>query len=101
MVAHDAVRVHYRRRGLLPWQGYCLGGARRPVAGARVCRAAAQARSLFERRSGNDESRTSTARCIVTDDGAETDLDLGHYERFTGVPANRLDNATTGRIYPR
>jgi CTP synthase len=35
----------------------------------------------------------------VTDDGAETDLDLGHYERFTGVPANHLDNATTGRIY--
>jgi CTP synthase len=35
----------------------------------------------------------------VTDDGAETDLDLGHYERFTGVPASRIDNATTGRIY--
>jgi CTP synthase len=35
----------------------------------------------------------------VTDDGAETDLDLGHYERFTGVAANRFDNATTGRIY--
>ena len=35
----------------------------------------------------------------VTDDGAESDLDLGHYERFTGVPANRFDNATTGRIY--
>ena len=35
----------------------------------------------------------------VTDDGAETDLDLGHYERFTGVHANRNDNATTGRIY--
>src|SRR4249920_4099796 len=35
----------------------------------------------------------------VTDDGAETDLDLGHYERFTGVAANRNDNATTGRIY--
>ncbi|MGA8193742.1 MAG: CTP synthase, partial [Acetobacteraceae bacterium] len=35
----------------------------------------------------------------VTDDGAETDLDLGHYERFTGVDANRFDNATTGRIY--
>src|SRR5262245_33864784 len=35
----------------------------------------------------------------VTDDGAETDLDLGHYERFTGVPASRFDNATTGRIY--
>jgi CTP synthase len=36
---------------------------------------------------------------FVTDDGAETDLDLGHYERFTGRPANQLDNVTTGRIY--
>jgi len=36
---------------------------------------------------------------FVTDDGAETDLDLGHYERFTGRPANRMDNVTTGRIY--
>ena len=35
----------------------------------------------------------------VTDDGAETDLDLGHYERFTGVPSRRGDNVTTGRIY--
>jgi CTP synthase len=37
--------------------------------------------------------------CFVTDDGAETDLDLGHYERFTGRSANRMDNVTTGRIY--
>ena len=36
---------------------------------------------------------------FVTDDGAETDLDLGHYERFTGRPAMRDDNITTGRIY--
>jgi CTP synthase len=36
---------------------------------------------------------------FVTDDGAETDLDLGHYERFTGVPAKKSDNVTTGRIY--
>ena len=35
----------------------------------------------------------------VTDDGAETDLDLGHYERFTGEPASRGDNVTTGQIY--
>ncbi|MBR0682421.1 CTP synthase [Roseomonas eburnea] len=35
----------------------------------------------------------------VTDDGAETDLDLGHYERFTGVAARKPDNWTTGRIY--
>jgi CTP synthase len=36
---------------------------------------------------------------FVTDDGAETDLDLGHYERFTGVHATRADSVTTGRIY--
>lgn len=36
---------------------------------------------------------------FITDDGAETDLDLGHYERFTGVHASRADNTTTGRIY--
>ena len=36
---------------------------------------------------------------FVTDDGAETDLDLGHYERFTGVSAAKSDNITTGRIY--
>ena len=36
---------------------------------------------------------------FVTDDGAETDLDLGHYERFTGVAATKSDNVTTGRIY--
>jgi CTP synthase len=35
----------------------------------------------------------------VTDDGAETDLDLGHYERFSGVPARQSDNVTSGRIY--
>jgi CTP synthase len=36
---------------------------------------------------------------FVTDDGAETDLDLGHYERFIGVPTGKQDNITTGRIY--
>src|SRR6187401_1859201 len=36
---------------------------------------------------------------FVTDDGAETDLDLGHYERFTGVSARQSDNITSGRIY--
>lgn len=37
--------------------------------------------------------------CYVTDDGAETDLDLGHYERFLNVPTSRANNITTGRIY--
>jgi CTP synthase len=36
---------------------------------------------------------------FVTDDGAETDLDLGHYERFTGVPARKSDTVTSGRVY--
>jgi CTP synthase len=36
---------------------------------------------------------------FVTEDGGETDLDLGHYERFTGVNARKTDNTTTGRIY--
>src|SRR5277367_6560165 len=44
-------------------------------------------------------SPTQHGEVFVTDDGAETDLDLGHYERFTGVHATQLDNATTGRIY--
>jgi len=38
---------------------------------------------------------------FVTDDGAETDLDLGHYERYTGVAARRSDNVTTGQIYSK
>lgn len=37
--------------------------------------------------------------CYVTDDGQETDLDLGHYERFTGIQTTRNNNVTTGRIY--
>lgn len=44
-------------------------------------------------------SPTQHGEVFVTDDGAETDLDLGHYERFTGRSANQKDNITTGRIY--
>lgn len=44
-------------------------------------------------------SPTQHGEVFVTDDGAETDLDLGHYERFTGVDARKSDNVTTGRIY--
>ena len=42
---------------------------------------------------------TQHGEVFVTDDGAETDLDLGHYERFTGVSARRSDSVTTGQIY--
>jgi CTP synthase len=44
-------------------------------------------------------SPTQHGEVYVTDDGAETDLDLGHYERFTGVATRQSDNVTTGRIY--
>lgn len=44
-------------------------------------------------------SPTQHGEVFVTDDGAETDLDLGHYERFAGVTTNKQDNITTGRIY--
>ena len=37
--------------------------------------------------------------CFVTDDGAETDLDLGHYERFLNVTTSQANNVTTGRVY--
>src|SRR5437588_5960627 len=44
-------------------------------------------------------SPTQHGEVYVTDDGAEPDLDLGHYERFVGVASRRSDNVTTGRIY--
>ena len=44
-------------------------------------------------------SPTQHGEVFVTDDGAETDLDLGHYERFAGVTTNKDDNITTGKIY--
>ena len=44
-------------------------------------------------------SPTQHGEVFVTEDGAETDLDLGHYERFTGVNASKSDNVTTGKIY--
>ena len=44
-------------------------------------------------------SPTQHGEVFVTDDGAETDLDLGHYERFTGVDSKKCDNITAGQIY--
>ena len=44
-------------------------------------------------------SPTQHGEVFVTDDGAEADLDLGHYERFTGVPARKTDSVSSGRIY--
>ena len=46
-------------------------------------------------------SPTQHGEVFVTEDGAETDLDLGHYERFTGVDAKKSDNVTAGQIYQK
>ena len=46
-------------------------------------------------------SPTQHGEVFVTEDGAETDLDLGHYERFTGVNATKCDNVTAGKIYSK
>ena len=95
--AHAAVHLHYRRRGLL---GKGLASA---ALGALL-----QARGYSVRLRKLDPylnvdpgtmSPYQHGEVFVTDDGAETDLDLGHYERFTGVPAKKSDNITTGRIY--
>ena len=43
--------------------------------------------------------RYEHGECYVTDDGAETDLDLGHYERFLNIPTSQNNNITTGKIY--
>ena len=73
--------------------------ARRPASGPRLQGQVTEARPLLERRPGHHEPVPARVRSSSLDDGAETDLDLGHYERFTGVHATQLDNATTGRIY--
>jgi len=90
-----------------PWRGYIfITGGRGFLARKKVWLSAAlgallqargykvrppQARPLSQSRPRNDVGRTSTAKVFVTDDGAETDLDLGHYERFTGRPATKAD----------
>src|SRR5437870_7972698 len=80
--SHGAVYLHHRRRGLLPRQGSRIRSARRAAAGARLQGTAAQARPLSQRRSRDDVAHQH-GEVFVTDDGAETDLDLGHYERYT------------------
>ena len=69
-----------------------------PVASPGLQGPAPQARSLSEPRSRHDVAPPRHGEVFVTDDGAETDLDLGHYERFTGPPATKTDNITTGRV---
>ena len=96
--SHDAVYFHHRRRGLLTWKGLASAalGALLQARGNKV-----RLRKLdpYINVDPGTMSPYQHGEVFVTDDGAETDLDLGHYERFTGRPATRHDNITTGRIY--
>ena len=97
---HDAVHIYYRWRRVLPGKRSRVCGAGCRATGTRLQSAVTQARSILECRSRDDEP-LSAREVYVTDDGAETDLDLGHYERFTAVAARQTDNITSGRIYQR
>ena len=95
---HDAVHLHHRRRGLLSRQGLSAAalGALLQARGFKV-----RLRKLdpYLNVDPGTMSPYQHGEVYVTDDGAETDLDLGHYERYTGVAARRSDSVTTGRIY--
>ncbi len=80
-------------------KGLASAAPRRAAAGARLFGALTQAFDPYLNVDPGTMSPTQHGEVFVTDDGAETDLDLGHYERFTGRSANRQDNITTGRIY--
>jgi len=87
-----------RRRGFFARKRSGFSGARRPAAGTGLQGSAPQADPYLNLDPGT-MSPYQHGEVFVTDDGAETDLDLGHYERFTGRPATKADNITTGRIY--
>ncbi len=98
MKSHDAVHLHHRRRGLLLGKGIASAalGALLQSRGYKV-----RLRKLdpYLNVDPGTMSPYQHGEVFVTDDGAETDLDLGHYERFTGNAARKDDNITTGRIY--
>jgi hypothetical protein len=95
---HGAVCLHHRRRGLLTRQGSRLRGLG-ALLQARGYKVRLRKLDPYLNVDPGTMSPYQHGEVFVTDDGAETDLDLGHYERFTGNPASRQDNITTGRIY--
>ena len=99
VTAHGPVDFHHRRRGLFPrkrsgvrcpWRACCKHAATRFVCASSI---------PYLNVDPGTMSPFQHGEVYVTDDGAETDLDLGHYERFTGVSARKSDNVTSGRIY--
>jgi hypothetical protein len=96
--SHGAVHFHHRRRGLLAWQR-SHGGLLAALLQARGYKVRIRKFDPYLNVDPGTMSPYQHGEVYVTDDGAETDLDLGHYERFTGVPARQSDNITSGRIY--
>ena len=95
---HDRrIHIHHRRRGLILGKG-SASAALAALLQARGYKVRLRKLDYLNVDPGT-MSPTQHGEVFVTDDGAETDLDLGHYERFTGVPARKTDNVTTGRIY--
>ena len=96
--SHDASYLRYRWRGLLARQGHRRRLPRGHPGSSRPEHHHDEARSLHQRGSGHHEP-FQHGEVYVTDDGAETDLDLGHYERFVRTRLTRKNSVTTGRIY--
>lgn len=90
--------LHYRRGGLIPWKRPCCCGIG-AVLQARGFKVRLRKLDPYLNVDPGTMSPYQHGEVYVTDDGAESDLDLGHYERFTGVAAKKTDNITTGRIY--
>ena len=90
--------LHHRRRGLVARQG-SHGGSLAALLQARGYRVRIRKFDPYLNVDPGTMSPYQHGEVYVTDDGAETDLDLGHYERFTGVASRQSDNVTSGRIY--
>jgi hypothetical protein len=94
-------QVHFRdgRRGFLPRQGHHGGVHRAASSLTRGLNVRMLKMDPYLNVDPGTMSPYQHGEVYVTDDGAETDLDLGHYERFTGQPTSRTSNFTAGRIY--
>ena len=95
---HDQVRLRHRWGCQQPREGHhgCVAGS--PAPGPGHLRRQSEARPVHQRRP-RTMNPFQHGEVFVTDDGGETDLDLGHYERFTGTNLQRDSNVTTGSVY--
>ena len=93
------IHIRNRRRGFFPRQGHRGGEPRAACSKAAACKVTLQKFDPYLNVDPGTMSPFQHGEVFVTDDGAETDLDLGHYERFTHAPLTQANNLTSGRIY--